>query len=118
MKLGINGPICAVAGCGVQMTGDDVPQNRLTLTYDVDKCLGASMHIILYEDLLGAAPNLSAELRKRFQSSLAAAHRRVARCAWKKGQWRAVMRHVAQSFRVSPQDSLFHLPAAILRSGK
>ncbi len=118
MKLGITGPICAVAGCGAQMNGDDLPQNRLTLTYDVDKYLGASMHVILYQDLLATIPNLSPVLRKRFQIGLAAAHRRVARSVWKKGQWWAAIHHVGQSFRASPQSSLLHLPAAILHPSK
>lgn len=118
MKLGINAPICAVAGCGVEMTGDDIPENRLTLTYDHNKCLGASMFVILYQDLLTSLPHLSPTLRKRFHISLAAAHRRVARCAWKEQRWGDTISHIRQSLRVAPIDSLFHLPAAFLHPGK
>ncbi|MCB0126764.1 MAG: glycosyltransferase family 2 protein [Caldilineaceae bacterium] len=118
MKLGINGPVCAVAGCGVEMNGDDVPENRLTLTYNVNRRLGSGMQIVMYRDLLTTIHPLSNELRRRFVSRLATAHRSMARAAWKEGQWREALRHIRQSFVVSPSESLRHLPSALLHPGK
>lgn len=118
MKLGINGPVCAVAGCGVEMTGDDVPENRLTLTYNVNRRLGSGMQIIMYRDLLTTIDDLSDELRHRFISRLATAHRSMARAAWKEGNWSEAVDHIRQSFTISPSESLRHLPSAILNPGK
>lgn len=116
IKMGINGPICAVSGCGVQMTGDDVPQNRLTLTYDVNTYLGAQMQIIMFQDLLTSKAALSPHLQKHFQKRLAAAHRGIARHAYQEGRWGEALKHSGHSFVVSPQNFFKHLPGTILRS--
>lgn len=118
MKLGIGKPICAVAGCGVEMNGDDVPENRLTLTYNVNRRLGSGMQIIMYQDLLTTIDDLSDELRRRFRHRLGTAHRSVARAAWNEGKWREALDHIQKSLTLSPVDWLRHLPSAILNPGK
>ena len=108
MKLGINSPVCAVAGCGVEMRGDDTPENRLTLTYDVDKYRGAQMQIIMFRDLLTSTSALSPRLERHFNQRLAAAHRTVARHAFQKGKWSEALKHGGQSFVIAPGKFFEH----------
>jgi glycosyltransferase involved in cell wall biosynthesis len=108
MKLGINSPVCAVAGCGVEMRGDDTPENRLTLTYDVDKYRGAQMQIIMFKDLITSTSALSPRLKQYFNQRLAAAHRTVARHAFQKGKWSEALKHGGQSFVIAPGKFFEH----------
>ncbi len=80
LKLGIRQPVCAVAGCGVRMTSDDDPKNRLTLNFN-DRRRGHWMHVLMYEDLLSGAVPLSAKLRRELKQRLATAYRAMARCS-------------------------------------
>jgi glycosyltransferase involved in cell wall biosynthesis len=82
LKLGLNRPICAVAGIGAYMTADDDPANRLSLTYDHQKvCEGYQMQVWMFEDLLAHLPALPLHTRSELQRRLAEAHRGLARLA-------------------------------------
>lgn len=97
LKLGLNRPICAVAGIGAYMTADDDPANRLSLTYDHQKVReGYQMQVWMFEDLLSSLPALPRPTRSELQGRLAEAHRGLARSAWRQRQWETTVRHLGR----------------------
>ena len=82
LKLGIGSTVCAVAGCGAQMTADDHPNNRLTTAHGQGKKQGVWMQVLLHKDILNRM-NLNSTDKWTLQMRLAGAYRRLARLAWR-----------------------------------
>ena len=82
LKLGIGAAVCAVNGCGVKMTADDDPSNRLSLNYNNER-QGYWMQVLMFQDLLGGAVNLNLTERRILRLRLAGAYRSMARLAWR-----------------------------------
>ena len=101
LKLGLNGSACAVAGYATRMTSDDVPENRLTLTYEAD-IRRTQMQVLMFEDLVARRQELRGPQRRELQGRLANAHRRLVRQAWVAGQRWAAVRHAAAWARNDP----------------
>lgn len=101
LKLGLDGPICAVAGISTRMMSDDDPNNRLTLTYD-DQLNGATMQVIMFSDLLKTMHHLPADVRMELRRRLATAHLSVARHNMKAKRFGTSLSQVARSVRVQP----------------
>lgn len=101
LKLGLDGAICAVSGIGTEMTSDDDPNNRLTLTYD-DHIKGATMQVIMFSDLLETMPNLPQEIRQELKRRLAMAHLSVARHNLKAKQFGTSLSEIARSVQAQP----------------
>jgi glycosyltransferase involved in cell wall biosynthesis len=81
LKLSIEGPACAVAGCGTVMTTDGVGDERVTSAFGARNASFAIETIEMYADILGhsALPaRHAAELRER----IANAEMRLAKQAW------------------------------------
>jgi hypothetical protein len=112
MKLGLGQPICAVRGCGVMMSSDDLPENRLTLTHD-DTAVGTIMRVIMLTDLLESAVPMSAETRAVLQTWLAVAHRGLARYAWDDHRYMEFFRELATSVSIDPQGTWRHVSARL-----
>ena len=103
LKLGIAGPICAVNHIGTQMTADDDPSNRLTLTYDGRKMEeGYRMQVWMFEDLLERFPEADAATRTKLTRRLAGAHRSLSRVAWRSKRPFAALTAAVQSVRLAP----------------
>ncbi len=86
LKMGLGAPVCAVASCGARMTADDLPDNRLTATYDgARRADGNWMQVWMAEDLLTHIPHIRADARRELQRRLVVAHRSLARHAWHDG---------------------------------
>ncbi len=83
LRLGLGQPICAVAGYGAEMTSDDDPSQRLTLSYSSEKQeMGHFMQVWMFSDLLQQMPQLSQSARAELRGRLAGAYRSLARDAW------------------------------------
>jgi len=116
LKLGLGRPVCAVAGCGVAMTSDDAPANRLTLTYD-DQARGVRMQVIMNRDLLRSLPHLPPPTRRLLRRRLADAHRGLARAAWRSRRpWTAAWQ-AAQSAWVDPRVFAQRVFVKLTRAG-
>jgi glycosyltransferase involved in cell wall biosynthesis len=102
LKLGLGQALCAVVGCGVKMSADDDPQNRLTLSYNRTKS-GTIMQVVMNQDLLDSLPNLDLETRKLLQKRLARAHWALARFAWRDRSFSEFLFQAGQSVRVQPR---------------
>ena len=102
LKLGLGQPLCAVAGCGVKMSGDDDPNNRLTLSYNRTKS-GTIMQVIMNQDLLESFPNLDTNTQKLLQKRLAQAHWALARFAWRDRSYIDFFSQAGQSVKVAPK---------------
>lgn len=86
LKLGLNGPICAVSGIGAEMTADDDPNKRLTVAYSDAKLReGHQMQVWMFSDLLSDIPNLRMDAKREIQRRLVDAHRSLARDAHREG---------------------------------
>lgn len=105
LRLGLAGPVCAVAGHGVEMTSDDDPGNRLTLTHDQQE-RGTRMQVIMNRDLLRTMPHLPPETRAVLQRRLGDAHRGLARAAWRDGRWGTAVTQAIHSAVVDPRRFL------------
>lgn len=81
LRLGLEQPLCAVAGFGARMSADDDPDNRLTLSFNRTK-RGYHMQTIMNEDLLQKMPDINPQSRKLIRARLANAHWSLARVAW------------------------------------
>lgn len=101
LRLGLDGPVCAVANVGTQMTSDDDPSNRLTLTYD-HAVRGAHMQVIMFEDLLQQMPHLPPVHVQQLQRRLAHAHLALARFAWRERQLWASARQMTRVMTTQP----------------
>lgn len=87
LRLGLNSPICAVSGIGAEMTADDDPGQRLTVSYgDAKRAEGHQMQVWMFSDLLNVVPNLRQDARQEIQRRLVGAHRSLARDARREGK--------------------------------
>lgn len=101
LKLGLGQPICAVDGCGVQMTSDDDPANRLTLNYD-RQTRGFCMQVIMNRDLLQTMPDLPQETQDALRVRLGDAYRALARHAWREGHYTTAVQNASRSAFAAP----------------
>lgn len=101
LKLGLAGPVCAVASVGTQMTSDDDPNNRLTLSYD-NQLKGAKMQVIMFTDLLQSMPHLPNGVQKELKRRLAFAHLSVARHTWRSGRYFTAVTQLAHCAKIQP----------------
>ena len=101
LKLGLDGPVCAVAAIGTEMTSDDDPTNRLTLNYD-NQLKGAQMQVIMFDDLLKTMPHLAVELSQELKERLAYAHLAVARHRWRSQQYLTAFNQIYHCVKTQP----------------
>lgn len=101
IKLGVSGPICAVNNVGTQMTSDDAPDNRLTLTYD-NQLRGARMQVVMFDNLLKTVPWLAPMVKKELTRRLAFAHLSVARHTWRSGRYLTAVNQLIQCAKTQP----------------
>jgi glycosyltransferase involved in cell wall biosynthesis len=101
-KFCLRNKICAVAGCGVKMTSDDNPSNRLTQKGQVYE-RGYSMQVEMFTDLLRSVPNLSPKHRDKFRNGLGDAHMNLAKIAYQKKQFGKMFWEMFMSFKALPQ---------------
>jgi glycosyltransferase involved in cell wall biosynthesis len=78
-KLGLGGPMCAVAGVAGQWTADD--PNSLTQSFSDDHELYMACTVYLYRDLLDRYPDLDPEARRILRRRLANGYFELARKA-------------------------------------
>jgi glycosyltransferase involved in cell wall biosynthesis len=78
-KLGLGGPMCAVAGVAGESTADD--PNSLTQSFSDDHELYMVCTVYLYRDLLDRYPNLDPEARRILRRRLADGYFELARKA-------------------------------------
>lgn len=102
LKLGLDSPICAVAGCGAKMSADDDPNNRLTLSYNRTRS-GTMMQVIMNQDLLDTLPNLDHKTKEVLQTRLARAHWALARFAWRDRSYGEFVAQASSSLKVQPR---------------
>ena len=115
IRLGVVGPICAVAGIGVHMSGDDDPANRLTLSYERTARI-FYMKVIMHQDLLMRLPeDLAPGVRRTLRKRLAIAHWSLARAAWLERNWAEFARRAGQSARLEPRLFMTRLLAILIR---
>lgn len=115
LKLGLGGPACAVAGFGTQMTADDDPNNRLTLTYENKKrAQGHQMQVIMFRDLL-ATMAVSAPIRAELKNRLALAYVDLAGHAWRDRQWGTAVKQLVQSVRVNPSALASRITGRVIK---
>lgn len=100
-RLGLDGPICAVPGISTQMTSDDVPTNRLSLTYD-QKLEGTLMHIILFEDLIEKLPDLPIGVYRELKRRLANNYLALARHNWHKQDYLVACKKMMRCLQTHP----------------
>ena len=101
LKLGIGRTVCAVAGCGAQMTADDHPNNRLTSAHGQEEKQGIWMQVLLYKDILNRM-NLNPADKWTLQTRLAGAYRRLARLAWREHRLLTAVQWAGKSAIVAP----------------
>lgn len=83
IKLGLKSPICAVAGGGAQMTDDDQPENRLSITHNRAR-KGINAQVVMFEDLLDYfGDQLTPEEEETLTMYLAEAYLGMARHSWR-----------------------------------
>lgn len=111
LKLGLGGPACAVSGIGTQMTTDDTPGNRLTLTLGSQQ--GHFYRIMMINELLtrDIAPRPRRQLRRR----LAKAHLRLAYFHARRRGWKTAVSHLWHSLRTDPVFCLQDIMRTIAR---
>lgn len=102
IKLGLSGPVCAVAGGGAEMHDDDAPQNRLSATYNQAR-RGKEMQVLMNEELLdyfgeALTPAQEGLLTQR----LAQAYLGLARLAWSKRDPGDFTRNIWLTLRTRP----------------
>ena len=114
MKLGLGQPICAVKGCGVIMSSDDLPENRLTLTHD-NTAVGTTMRVIMLTDLLESSVPISNETRTVLQTWLGVSHRRLARYAWDDHRYSEFLKELVTSVSVDSQGSWQQVSARLFK---
>ncbi len=103
IKLGLKDPICAVGGGGTQMSDDDIPVNRLSLTYDQTR-KGADAHVLMFQDLLDYfGDRLTDEEEDNLTLRLANAYLDLARFAWGRRDYKEFARYFALSGRTRPR---------------
>jgi len=94
IKLGLKSPICAVAGGGAQMTDDDQPENRLSITHD-RALKGINAQVIMFEDLLDYfGKQLTPEEEDALTMHLAEAYLGVARYSWRERDYLGTARNM------------------------
>lgn len=118
LKLGIGGAVCAVAGCGTQMTADDNPNNRNTSAHAKTNPTGYWRQALLNRDILSRATNLAPAYRKVLRTRLADAHRRVARLTWNQKRPLTAAWHAGRSAIVDPWAFLQRLASILFEPKK
>ena len=103
LKLGLGGAACAVAGYSTQMTADDDPENRLTLTHDKHNARGNVMQVIMFRDLLQRFSALGGDTRRELTRRLAAAHLGLAKHAMRERRIGTAVWQLMQSLFVDPR---------------
>lgn len=102
LRLGLNSPICAVDGIGAEMTADDDPGQRLTVSYgDAKLAEGHQMQVWMFSDLLKAIPDLRKDAKKEIRRRLVGAHRSLARDAHRDGRFLATWTRLGLSYFLS-----------------
>ena len=86
MKLGLEGPVCAVHGTGGVVTSDSDSGNRLTHLYRAETVQHWRNLILLCADILHSCPTLRASERRLIKRRISDAHWRLARHAWREGR--------------------------------
>ncbi len=96
LKLGIGGPVCAVAGCTTVQTYGDGPHLIAEVGSQSESFWINT--VILHEDIRSRFPHLPARYRRIVGRRLSEAHWRLCRFAMKRGSYAAVVREGVKSF--------------------
>jgi hypothetical protein len=103
-KLTLGRPVCAVAGCGAEMTADEPTGGRISHRYGPGSRFYWEATVELYEDALARNPQLAppqvADLRRR----IAVAHYWLVRRVLWDGEPLGALRHFAAGFRSDPGE--------------
>lgn len=103
IKLGLNGPVCAVAGGGARMTDDDLPHNRLSINHGQIKS-GMEMSVLMYQELLDYFEGqLTPEQEDILSLRLANDYLNMARISWRKRDFRPFVRYLILSGKTRPR---------------
>ena len=102
-KLGLGGPVCAVASVQTAFTQDEDPENRLTPVMARRSVRGYVYQIMMLEDLL--ARNLAPAVRQKLQQRLAKGHYGLARLYVRQRQWQTAVSHLWKSWQIDPKVS-------------
>lgn len=103
IKLGLKDPICAVGGGGTQMTDDDIPDNRLSLTYDQTR-KGVDAQVLMFQDLLDYfGDRLTDDEKNILTMGLANAYLSLARISWEGRDYKDFVQNFARSGRTRPR---------------
>lgn len=103
LKLGLNQPVCAVAGGGAEMTDDDIAQNRLSTNFHRTS-RGTVMSILMYQELLDYFEGqLTSEQQDVLSLRLADNYLSVARAAWGERDFRKFAEYFLLSGREHPR---------------
>jgi glycosyltransferase involved in cell wall biosynthesis len=102
LKMGLDGPVCAVATCGGRVMSDEDPERRLSRHTQGDSRERWVNAIGVYEDLLRRFPSLAPRHRSILKTRLANGHWRLARVAFCERNVVAAVREVGRSMTVSP----------------
>lgn len=102
IKLGLGGPICAVAGYGARRTADAEPDSRLTAGMD-QTIEGGWQRMMMHKNLLETVPGLDPAARGELARRLANSHRRLAKLNWAEGRPWAAARYFARGMILDPR---------------
>lgn len=103
LKLGLNQPVCAVAGGGAEMTDDDIAQNRLSTNFHRTS-RGKALSILMYQELLDYFEGqLTPEQQDVLSLRLANNYLGVARTAWQERDFRRFAKYLLLSRRMHPR---------------
>jgi len=107
LLLGIGSPVCAVAGCGTEMTCDDASGNRVTTAFGARTPAYWHETVRLYDDVVARfcdslTPDDLSELRER----QAGGELRLAGLDWAKGRRLSAVRSVVRAWRAHPRRVL------------
>ena len=114
LKLGLGGPVCAVANIGAAFTQDEDPENRLTPTMAQRSVRGHIYQVMMLEELL--ARKLAPAVHQRLQWRLAKGHYSLARLYLRKGAWKTAVSHLWRSWQIDPKVSQQHIYRKLARS--
>ena len=106
IKMGLSGPVVAVAGGGALMNDDDQPENRLSATHDKSR-QGTEMPVLMNRELLDYfGEELMPQQEKLLTARLAGAHLALARLSLEEGDYVDFARNLFHSVTARPANLL------------
>ncbi len=113
-KLGLQYPVCAVAGCGTVMNSDD--SFRLGQAYNSDSLVYQEATIGLYLELLASLKNISRERRQILTESLGRSYYSMGRILFRQKNYLNAFNEMAMAFRVNPSIFVKEACGSLIRN--